>query len=93
MMATELHQTVRAMSLDRLPLPQLSPGAWQLKARGIEVAAVRVWHEIKAQAVEVQRITADLTAQVREWLGWAAGGARHRPPGARAIGDRACRRA
>ena len=68
--AEELHQTVLAMSLDRKPLPQLSPGAWQLKARGIEVAAVRVWHEIKAQAVEVQRITADLTAQVREWLGW-----------------------
>ena len=69
--ATELHETVRAMSLDRLPLPQLSPGAWQLKKRGIEVAAVRVWHEVKAQAVEVQRITAELTAQVREWLGWA----------------------
>ena len=69
--AEELHQTVRAMSLDRKPLPQLSPGAWQLKRRGIEVAAVRVWHEIKAQAVEVHRITADLTAQVREWLGWA----------------------
>ena len=68
--AEELHQTVRAMSLDREPLPQLSPGAWQLKRRGIEVAAVRVWHEIKAQAVEVHRITADLTAQVREWLGW-----------------------
>ena len=66
----ELHQTVRAMSLDRKPLPQLSPGAWHLKRRGIEVAAVRVWHEIKAQAVEVHRITADLTAQVREWLGW-----------------------
>ena len=69
--ATELHETVRAMSLDRPPLPQLSPGAWQLKKRGIEVAAVRIWHEVKAQAVEVQRITAELAAQVREWLGWA----------------------
>ena len=69
--AAELHETVRAMSLDRPPLPQLSPGAWQLKKRGIEVAAVRIWHEVKAQAVEVQRITAELAAQVREWLGWA----------------------
>ena len=69
--ATELHETVRAMSLDRPPLPQLSPGAWQLKKRGIEVAAVRIWHEVKAQAVEVHRITAELTAQVREWLGLA----------------------
>ena len=68
--ATELHETVRAMSLDRPPLPQLSPGAWQLKKRGIEVAAVRIWHEIKAQAVEVHRITAELTDLVREWLGW-----------------------
>ena len=66
--ATELHETVRAMSLDRLPLPQLSPGAWQLKKRGIEVAAVRTWHEVKAQAVEVRRITAELAAQVREWF-------------------------
>ena len=66
--ATELHETVRAMSLDRLPLPQLSPGAWQLKKRGIEVAAVRAWREVKAQAVDVQRITAEFAAQVREWL-------------------------
>ncbi|PZO61882.1 MAG: hypothetical protein DI498_15460, partial [Paracoccus denitrificans] len=43
----ELAQTVRAVSLDREPLPQLSLGAWQLKERGIEVAAVRVWHEVR----------------------------------------------
>ena len=33
----ELVQTVRAIELDRPPLPQLSLGAWQLKERGIEV--------------------------------------------------------
>ncbi|WP_313611290.1 hypothetical protein, partial [Rhizobium sp.] len=49
----ELVQTVRAIELDRPPLPQLSLGAWQLKERGIEVAAVQVWREIKEQAVEV----------------------------------------
>ncbi|PZR45228.1 MAG: hypothetical protein DI524_06945, partial [Ectopseudomonas oleovorans] len=43
----ELVQTVRAVELDREPLPQLSLGAWQLKQRGIEVAAVRVWHEVR----------------------------------------------
>ena len=37
----ELAQTVRAVELDREPLPQLSLGAWQLKERGIEVAAVQ----------------------------------------------------
>ena len=68
----ELHETVRAMSLDRPPLPQLSLGAWQLKERGIEVAAVRVWHEVKAQAVEVARMAQELTGQVREWLDRAA---------------------
>ncbi|EAP78515.1 MAG TPA: hypothetical protein ENH56_12535 [Roseobacter sp.] len=68
----ELHETVRAMSLDRPPLPQLSLGAWQLKERGIEVAAVRVWHEVKAQAVEVTRMAQELTGQVREWLDRAA---------------------
>jgi hypothetical protein len=64
----ELHETVRAMSLDRAPLPQLSLGAWQLKERGIEVAAVRVWHEVKEQAVEVGRMAQELAGQVRDWL-------------------------
>lgn len=68
----ELHETVRAMSLDRPPLPQLSLGAWQLKERGIEVAAVRAWHEIKAQAVEVTRMAQELAGQVRDWLDRAA---------------------
>jgi hypothetical protein len=67
--AAELHETVRAMSLDRPPLPQLSLGAWQLKERGIEVAAVRVWREIKAQAAEVSRMTGELAGQIKRWLG------------------------
>ncbi len=41
----ELVQTVRAVELDRPPLPQLSPGAWQMKERGIEVGRVGAWHE------------------------------------------------
>jgi len=64
----ELHETVRAMSLDRPPLPQLSLGAWQLKERGIEVAAVRVWHEVKDRAAEIRQIVQELTGQVRDWL-------------------------
>jgi hypothetical protein len=68
----ELHETVRAMSLDRPPLPQLSLGAWQLKERGIEVAAVRVWHEVKDRAVEVRQVVQELTGQVRDWLDRAA---------------------
>lgn len=32
--AEELRQTVSALALDREPLPQLSPGVWQRKARG-----------------------------------------------------------
>ena len=68
----ELHETVRAMALDRPPLPQLSLGAWQLKERGIEVAAVRVWRETKDRAVEVARMAQELTGQVRQWLDRAA---------------------
>jgi hypothetical protein len=68
----ELHETLRAMSLDRPPLPQLSLGAWQLKERGIEVAAVRVWHEVKDRAAEVRQVVQELTGQVREWLDRAA---------------------
>lgn len=68
----ELRETVRAMSLDRPPLPQLSLGAWQLKERGIEVAAVRVWHEVKDRAAEVRQVVQELTGQVRDWLDRAA---------------------
>ena len=70
--AEALHQTVRAVALDRLPLPQLSAGAWQLKERGQEVAAVRVWHEVKAHAAEVARVAQELAGHVRSWLERAA---------------------
>ena len=66
--AAELAQTVRAVSLNREPLPQLSPGAWQLKERGIEVAAVRVWHEVRERAVEVGRVAQELAGHARAWL-------------------------
>lgn len=66
--AEALHQTVRAVELDRQPLPQLSAGAWQLKERGHEVAAVRVWHEVKTHAAEVARVAQELAGHVRSWL-------------------------
>jgi ATP-dependent exoDNAse (exonuclease V) alpha subunit len=66
--AEELRETVRAVSLDRPPLPQLSAGAWQMKERGHEVGAVRAWHEVKAQAAEVARIAQELAGHVRDWL-------------------------
>jgi ATP-dependent exoDNAse (exonuclease V) alpha subunit len=87
-----LREQVRAVELDRAPLPQLSPGAWHLKERGIEVAAVQLWREVKAQALEVARIAQELSGQVREWLGRTlerlapgqelahAGGGHHRDP-------------
>lgn len=66
------------MALDRRPLPQLSAGAWQLKERGIEVAAVQVWREVKAQAVEVARVAQDLAERARAWLERATGRASER---------------
>ena len=39
--------------------------------RGIEVAAVRVWREVKAQAAEVARVAEVLAGQVRDWIGRA----------------------
>ena len=69
MAGRRLRETVRAVELDRRPLPQLSPGAWQLKERGIEVAAVQLWREVKTQALEVARVAERLSGQVREWLG------------------------
>ena len=70
--AEELEQTVRAVSLDREPLPQLSPGAWQMKERGIEVGRVAAWHEVKARAAEVGNLARELAGHVRDWLDRAA---------------------
>jgi hypothetical protein len=68
----ELVQTVRAIELDRPPLPQLSPGAWQMKERGIEVGRARAWHEAKARAAEVMEVARELAVHVRDWLDRAA---------------------
>ena len=68
----ELVQTVRAVELDRPPLPQLSPGAWQMKERGIEVGRVGAWYEAKARAAEVMEVARELAGQVRDWLDRAA---------------------
>ena len=68
----ELVQTVRAIELDRPPLPQLSPGSWQMKERGIEVGRVGAWHEAKARAAEVMEVARELGGQVRDWLDRAA---------------------
>ena len=67
-----LVQTVRAIELDRPPLPQLSAGAWQMKERGIEVGRVGAWHEAKARAAEVMELARDLAGHVRDWLDRAA---------------------
>ena len=66
--AAELRETVRAVELDRPPLPQLSAGAWQMKERGIEVGRVGAWYEAKARAAEVREIAADLAREVGSWL-------------------------
>ena len=66
--AEELQETVRAISLDRPPLPQLSPGAWQMKERGHEVGAVRAWYEAKAYARNVSQAVQELGGHVRDWL-------------------------
>ena len=68
----ELVQAVRAIELDRPPLPQLSPGAWQMKERGIEVGRVGAWHEAKARAAEVMDVARELAGHVRDWLDRAA---------------------
>ena len=63
-----LRETVRAVSLDRKPLPQLSPGAWQMKERGMDVPAVSLWREVKEQGRQVARVAEELAVQVRGWI-------------------------
>ena len=43
-----------------------------MKERGIEVAAVQVWRQVKAQAAEVARVAERLSGQVLDWLERAA---------------------
>jgi hypothetical protein len=66
--AVELRETVRAVELDRPPLPQLSAGAWQMKERGIEVGRVAAWHEARERAAEVRAIAAGLALEVGAWI-------------------------
>ena len=73
-----LRETVRAVSLDRKPLPQLSPGAWQMKERGHDVPAVSLWREVKEQGRQVARIAEELAGQVRGWIDHTAERARER---------------
>jgi len=63
-----LEQRVRAMALDRTPLPQLSVGAWQMKERGEDVEAVHDWRRIKAAAHEIKGAALELAGQVRDWV-------------------------
>lgn len=63
-----LRETVRAVSLDRRPLPQLSPGAWQMKERGHDVPAVSLWREVKEQARQVAEVAEELGGHVRGWI-------------------------
>ena len=63
-----LRETVRAVSLDRRPLPQLSPGAWQMKERGHDVPAVSLWRELKEQGRQVALVAEELAVQVRGWI-------------------------
>lgn len=64
----ELEQTVRALSLDREPLPQLSPGAWYLKERGDDVESVVEWRRVRQAAQEIKGAALELAGQVRDWL-------------------------
>ena len=66
--AEALEQVVRAVALDRRPLPQLSPGAWQMKERGHDVPAVSLWREVKEQAAGVALVAEELAGQVRGWI-------------------------
>ena len=50
----------------------LLPRLWQIKERGIEVAALRVWHQVRERALEVGRVAQELAGQARDWLGRVA---------------------
>jgi len=63
-----LEQSVRALALNREPLPQLSVGAWQMKERGEDVEFVVEWRRIKAAAHEIKGAALELAGSVRDWV-------------------------
>jgi len=63
-----LAQTVRAMALNREPLPQLSSGAWYLKERGDDVDSAVEWRRVRQAAQEIKETARELAGQVREWV-------------------------
>jgi len=63
-----LEQSVRALALDRAPLPQLSAGAWQMKERGEDVESVAEWRRVRQAAHEIKGAALELAGQVRDWV-------------------------
>ena len=53
----------------------LLPRLWQIKERGIEVAALRVWHQVRERALEVGRVAQELAGEARDWVRRVAEGA------------------
>jgi len=63
-----LEQRVRALALDRAPLPQLSAGAWQMKERGEDVESVHEWRRVRQAAHEIKGVALELAGQLRDWV-------------------------
>ncbi len=64
----QVAETLRALELDRRPLPQLSVGAWQMKERGEDIESVRNWYDVKAAALEIKETVQEISGYFREVL-------------------------
>lgn len=64
----QVAETLRALELDRQPLPQLSVGAWQMKERGEDIESVRNWYDVKAAALEIKETVQEISGYFREVL-------------------------
>ena len=71
--AREVRHSVRALSLERDPLPQLSAGAWQMKDRGMVTPSVERWNAVKERAAEGAQVVRDFADRAGVWLEQAMG--------------------
>jgi len=65
----QVAETLRALELDRRPLPQLSAGAWQMKERGEDIESVRNWYDVKVATLEIKETVQEMAGYFREVLG------------------------
>lgn len=69
--AAYVQHLTQALSLDRDPLPRLTPNEWEAKREGAALGRIALWQEVSERAEQVKEIVAEFVQGARDWLGRA----------------------